>query len=50
METWSETSLLKLKVSDLKLELKAIIWNETDISTKIVRLQRENRDSTDFNV
>ena len=23
METWSETSLLKLKVTDLKLELKA---------------------------
>ena len=38
METWSETSLLKLKVSDLKLELKAIKLPQ--YGTKLILVQR----------
>ena len=38
METWSETSLLKLKVTDLKLELKAI--KQPQYGTKLILVQR----------
>jgi hypothetical protein len=34
METWTETSLLKLKVSELKLELKAI--KQPQYGTKLI--------------
>ena len=41
METWSETSLLKLKVIDLKPELKAI--KQSQCGRKLILVQRKNR-------
>ena len=38
METWTETSLLKLKVTELKLELKAI--KQPQYGMKLILVQR----------